>query len=267
MKVFKTVFLKKRVTAFEFGNAIDPSILLVHGNSAPSEFFMPMIRLLEAKYHLITLDLPGHKESDAWEKEDFTRENLALLFNSVLDYFDVKETHAFGFSMGGLILLECFDLIPAINKIVVAGHPPLTSVNDMNEAYNLTEDISLYLKGNLSNEEAERIYKAVIAIKNNQLKGEIKKALLETSPLFREGCLYLAQNVGNQIDRLNQLEHPIAIIHAEKDLAIRHDYLEKLEIKNLWKQRIQVISECGHFMIWEKPSEMAMLLDQFYSGI
>jgi pimeloyl-ACP methyl ester carboxylesterase len=135
----------------------------------------------------------------------------------------------------------------------------------MPEAYNLNEDSSLYLQGPLSEEEAERIYNAVIAIDNSQLKSEIKKALIETNPLFREGCLNLAQHVGDQITRLNNSVVPIAIIHAENDLAIQLPYLKKLQIKNLWEQKIQVIPDCGHFMIWEKPAELAAILDRFLS--
>lgn len=265
MKTFFISFFGKPISLYEFGDASHPALLLIHGNSAHSGFFIPMIRLLEAKYHIITLDLPGHRQSGAWEKEDFTAENFALLFNSVLNHFNINEVDAFGFSMGGLILLECFDLVAAIKKLAVAGHPPLSSVSDMPQAYNLNEDSSLYLQGYLSEEEVERIYNAVIAIDDSQLKSEIKKALIETSPLFREGCLNLAQHVGNQIMRLNQLQNPITIIHAEDDLAIQLPYLEKLQINNLWQQKIQIIPGCGHFMIAEKPVELALILDQFFS--
>lgn len=265
MKTASIACLGKPITLYEFGDASHPALLFIHGNSAPSSFFLPMIQLLEAKYHIITLDLPGHRQSEAWEKEDFNRENLSILFNSVLDYFKISEVDAFGFSMGGLILLECFDLMPSVKKLAVAGHPPLSSVSDMSEAYNLNEDSSLYLQGPLSEEEAERIYNAVIAIDDDKLKSEIKKALLETNPLFREGCLNLAQHVGDQIARLNQLQNPITVIHAENDLAIPFEYLKKLKIKNLWEQRIQVIPDCGHFMITEKSAELASLLDHFFS--
>ena len=257
--------LGKPVAVFEFGNASNPAIFFVHGNSAPSGFFLPVIKLLEAKYHIITLDLPGHKQSAAWNKEDFTRENLALLLNSVLDYFNISEVDAFGFSMGGLILLECFDLVPAIKKIAIAGHPPLSSLADMAQAYNLNEDSSLYLQGALSDEEIERIYDAVIAIDNKQIKAEIKRALKETSPSFREGCTLLAQHVGDQTIRLNNSAMPIAIFHAKNDLAIQLSYLEKLQIKNLWEQKIQIIPDSGHFMIGEKPAEMAQVLDRFFA--
>ena len=75
----------------------------------------------------------------------------------------------------------------------------------------------------------------------------------------------MAQNVSDQIAKLNILMRPIAIIHATDDLAIRLDYLKKLRIKNLWNKEIQLISDCGHFMIAEKPAELASLLDQFFS--
>jgi pimeloyl-ACP methyl ester carboxylesterase len=257
----------KSVSIFEYGNSSNPDLLFIHGNSAHSGFFKPLINILETKYHIITLDLPGHRQSEAWEKEDFTPSNFASLFNSVLNYFNISQADAFGFSMGGLILLECFDLIPAIKKIAVAGHPPLRSVDDMPNAYVLTDDVSLYLQGHLTKDEAERVYNAVIQINDKQIKSEIKEALLETSPSFREGCLLMAQHVSDQVARLNQFLQPIAVIHAKDDVAIQLEYLKKLQINNLFEQKIQIISKGGHFIIYENPEELAAILDRFYSGI
>ena len=264
----KTAFitcLEKPVALFEFGDVSNPALLFIHGNSIHSGFLIPMIRLLEPKYHIITLDLPGHNLSGAWEKEDFCRENLALLFNSVLDYFNIREVDAFGFSMGGFILLECFDLIPAIKKIAIAGQPPLHSAADMPEAYYLNENSSLFLQGPLSEDEIERIYTYVIRTKNDYLKSEIKASIRNTSPSFREGSLRIAQNTGDQISKLNQLMPPIAVIHAMDDLAIRGEYLKKLQIKTLWEQKIQLIPDCGHLCIVEKPQELAIMLDLFFA--
>lgn len=258
-------FLGKAVTVYEYGNNSNPALIFIHGNSVPSSFFIPLIHFLEPKYYIIALDLPGHSQSEAWEKEDLTPKNLTSLFNSILEYFSIKEVDAFGFSMGGLILLECFDLMPAVKKIAVAGHPPLSSANDMPNAYRLNEDTSLILQGVLNEEEAERIYNALIAIEDSQLKSEIKQAIIETSPLFREGCLQIALDVSDQISKLNQLPHPIAVIHAANDSAIQFEYLKNLKINNLWEEKIQVIPDCGHFMIGEKPAKLANILNRYFS--
>ncbi len=267
MKTATITCFGKSVSLFEFGNVTNPALLFIHGNSAHSGFFKPLINILEPKYHIITLDLPGHRQSGAWTKKDFSRENLAGLFNSVLGYYKITEVDAFGFSMGGLILLECFDMIPAVKKIAVVGHPPLRSVDDMPNAYVLTDDVSLYLQGSLTEDEAERVYNAVIQINDKQIKSEIKEALLETSPSFREGCLLLAQHVSDQVARLNQFSQPIAVIHAKDDVAIQLEYLKKLQINNLCEQKIQIISKGGHFIIYENPGELAAILDRFYSEI
>jgi pimeloyl-ACP methyl ester carboxylesterase len=266
MKQSLITCLGKSIALFEFGTATHPAVLMIHGNSAHSGFIFPLIRLLEAKYHIITLDLPGHNQSGAWEKDDFTRKNLALLFNSVLDHFKIKEVYAFGFSMGGFLLLESFDLVPAIKKIAIAGHPPLHSAEDMQQAYFLNEDSSLYLQGTLSEEEIERIYIAVIGIQDNKLKSEIKESLRNTSPLFRQGCMNLAQHTSDQIARLNNFHGKVAVIHATEDKAVQLDYLKKLRIKNLWEQKIQMVPGSGHFIIAEKPAELAALLDRFFEG-
>lgn len=265
----KTAFitcLGKPIALYEFGEVSHPALLLIHGNSIHSSFLIPMIRLLEPKYHIISLDLPGHNHSGTWEKEDFCRENLALLFNSVLDFFKIIEAGACGFSMGGFILLESFDLVPVIRKLAMAGNPPFRSTEDIPEAYYLNEDSALFLKGPLNEDEVERIYTNVIRLKDDYLKVEIKESIHNTSPAFREGCLLMAQNTGNQVARLNQRGNPVTIIHAELDKAIRLDYLEKLQLNNLWENKIQIIHDCGHIIQSEKPLELASVLDRFFAG-
>lgn len=264
----KTSFISclgKSITLYESGRTTHPAVLMIHGNSAHSGFLKPLIEMLEPDYHIITLDLPGHNQSGAWEKADFTRENLALLFNSVLDHFQIKEVYAFGFSMGGFLLLESFDLVPAIKKIALAGHPPLSSVADMQQAYYLNEDSSLYLQSLLSEDEIERIYTAVIGIRDENVKLEIKESLRNTNPLFREGCMNLAQHTSDQIARLNKFNGAIAMIHASEEKAVKLEYLQKLKIKNLWEQKIQLVPDSGHFIIAEKPEELSSLLDRFFT--
>ena len=190
--------------------------------------------------------------------------NLALLFNAVLNHFKITDAGAFGFSMGGFILLETFDLVPAIRKIAIAGHPPLRSMADMPGAYHLNEDSALFLKGPLSEDEMARLYHAVIRIGQEPLRSEIMASIRNTDPQFREGCLNMAGQTGDQVARLNRFPGPVALIHAEEDLAVQINYLEKLSLLNLWEGKIQRIKGCGHFVIAEKPGELAALLTRFF---
>ena len=96
-------------------------------------------------------------------------------------------------------------------------------------------------------------------------KYEIMESIRNTSPSFRDGCMFFAQQTGNEIERVNNFDGPIAIIHAADDLVIRLEYLEKLMLRNLWEQKIQVIPNTDHFMICEKPKELASLLDRFFT--
>ena len=256
--------LGKPVALSEFGSDTHPAVLAIHGNSVHSFFLKPLISLLEPKYHIITLDLPGHNQSEAWEKEDYNRENLAFLFNSVLNYFKIEEVNAFGFSMGGFILLESFDLVPAIKKLAIAGHPPLKSVSDMQEAYYINEDSGLFLQGILTDDEIERLYNSVIRINDENVKKEIKESIRNTSPSFREGCMNMAIHASDQINKLNQFEGPLTIIHAADDLAVKSGYLQNLQLQNLWEHKIQLIPESGHFCMLEKPVELANILDRFF---
>jgi pimeloyl-ACP methyl ester carboxylesterase len=72
--------LSKPVALYEFGSDTLPAMLMIHGNSVHAGFLKPLISLLEPKYHIITLDLPGHNQSAAWEKRIITERILPMLF-------------------------------------------------------------------------------------------------------------------------------------------------------------------------------------------
>ncbi len=256
--------LNKTVAIYEFGLNSKTSLLLIHGNSLHSEFFYPLIQHLEHDFHIITLDLPGHNFSESWNKEDYNSGNFGILFNSVLSYFNIKEVFVFGFSMGGFILLECFNLISSIKKIAIAGHPPIKKFTDMTEAYNINEDSALYLQGILNENEVERIYRSVVKINDNNIQSKILQSILDTNPAFREGCLNMAVNARDQINFLNESGCPITLIHAINDAVVKVDYFEKLKLNYLWEQKIQLISDSGHFVILEKPKEVSVILKRFF---
>jgi pimeloyl-ACP methyl ester carboxylesterase len=75
----------------------------------------------------------------------------------------------------------------------------------------------------------------------------------------------LAQHTSDQIARLNQFPVLIDIIHAIEDKAVKLEYIQKLQIQNLWEQKIQLVPGSGHFIIAEKPKELADILDRFFA--
>lgn len=254
----------KSVSIYESGEKTSQAILLIHGNSVDSTFQKPLICQLESDFYVITLDLPGHLHSDPWDKELFSRESFGTLFRTVLQKLNVHQTSAFGFSMGGFLLLECFDLIPEIKKLAINGHPPLQSVADMPAAHFLNDDSSLFLQGYLGDDEIERIYNSVVRINDQELKLKIKESMASTSPSFREGCLKVAMETRNQVEAINNSDVPVALILGSNDPVIRIDYLNNLKIKNLWNKKIQIIQDCGHYTMVEKPKELASVLSSFF---
>lgn len=265
MNEFEIHVLNQSVATYYSGLDSKPAVLVIHGNSIHSGFFRELIEILDQQFFVITLDLPGHNKSGTWNPEEYTRKNFALLFNTLLDSFDLKEVNAFGFSMGGFILLECFDKIPLIRKLAVSGHPPLTCFSDMQDAYYLNEDSALFLQGELSDNEVERIYNAVIKIQDTHIKEKIKKSIKETSPFFREGCLNLAQNTHNEVEILNRSKIPVAVFHASGDQVVKLEYLEKTELLNLWEHKVHVIPDSGHFVMIENPESLAFSLSRFFN--
>lgn len=84
-------------------------IVLIHGIGHRRQGWDPIVPLLvEAGHEVITVDLPGHGESPAYDAQGLpVQEYLAKVFDEVYDELGLTERpHVVGNSLGGLIALQ-----------------------------------------------------------------------------------------------------------------------------------------------------------------
>lgn len=98
----------------EFGNIKNPKLLLIHGMATTWECFLPLIDELSKHYYLIIPALDGHNPNKPCDFECFDDE-VERIENYLLSRYVPNLHGAFGFSMGGTILLKLL----ANNKIQI----------------------------------------------------------------------------------------------------------------------------------------------------
>lgn len=108
------------------GQSSAPAVVLIHGWASSSRMWSSTIEHLQDRYRCISLDLPGHGESDKPGAGWYSIAHFAHAVEAVAQKAEARSPLLFGHSMGGAIALQLAvgsDLAPAglvlINPLVV----------------------------------------------------------------------------------------------------------------------------------------------------
>jgi len=88
-----------------------PPIVLVHGWSCDSTYWLDQVTDLAADYRVITIDLAGHGKSGT-DREIYTMAAFGQDVAAVLDKWDLKQVILVGHSMGGAVITEAALAVP-----------------------------------------------------------------------------------------------------------------------------------------------------------
>lgn len=84
-------------------------VILVHGYLETAEVWESFSRKLAEKHRVISVDLPGHGNSDMYEATH-TMEFLARSVNALLEAIGIHKVFIVGHSLGGYVSLAYIEL-------------------------------------------------------------------------------------------------------------------------------------------------------------
>jgi pimeloyl-ACP methyl ester carboxylesterase len=87
------------------------AVVLVHGYLESSEIWSNFAERLAKKFRVITVDLPGHGQSDIFA-ETHTMELLAATINALLNAIGIQKVFLTGHSLGGYVSLAFLEYYP-----------------------------------------------------------------------------------------------------------------------------------------------------------
>ena len=226
-------------------------VLLIHGNSLSAKSFSKQIDgPLGKKFHLITVDLPGHGDSlpAIDPRNNYSLPGYAEIILALITHLNLSKLVLVGHSLGGHIALEASEMSPEIKGIVIFGTPPLGIPPAINEAF-----LDMRLMPSLLVKEGVEIPQFFIDDFNN------------TDPNARKFLMRnTAKNIfKDEIDIVSNLKIPLAIIHGAHDKLVNLDYIKKIQMPSLWKNEVQIIKDAGHSPQWETPDEFNSILEEF----
>jgi len=105
-------------------NTAGPAVVLLHGLGSRGLDWQPQIESLQNRYQVITLDFPGHGESDALN-QSLSMADLASCVIELLNHLQIQSAHLIGLSLGGMVAFQAaVDYPRRIDSLIIINSAP-----------------------------------------------------------------------------------------------------------------------------------------------
>ena len=254
-----------------FQNAVPTTTLFIHGNLASNRWWTPSIDLFKSKFALaaknegsiICVEFRGCGNSSVPQSEnaenEITMQNLANDFILLVRSLKLAPVNLVGHSTGGLIAAMMLAMAPELfNKAylldpvgaegVKFDQAMIKSFDQMKENKGLTGSI---IGSTILNNDATSTFF------NDVIVEDAFKAVRAV------GHLVLKALDGLDVRQLlSSVQHPVLVVHGEKDQLLPMTESEKMA--KLFKNgQFQILPGCGHCANIENPKLFTQSVSQF----
>ena len=226
----------------------DTALVFVHGWACDETVWSEQAPALAEKIRVITIDLPGHGQSDKPKEVEYDKNLYARAIDSVIKDAGVKAVILVGHSNGTPFTREYYRKFPAKVKALVVVEGPLHAMFDRDTM----EKFVVPLKGDHYEQEAVRVIAGMTKpIKDPALRDKIKALMMKT-PQYVAVSEFEA-TADEDLWKEDKIEVPVLMILA-KQPAWSPEY-EQFVRKLAPRLDYQVWENVSHFLMMEKPRE------------
>ncbi len=240
----------------------ETTIVLLHGYLETLYIFNEFIELLEKKYRVIAIDLPGHGLTGS-DKEINSMEFCAQVVADVLKKSGVENAYIAGHSMGGYIAQNCIKLFPELfNGIILLNSTP--NADSEEKKKDREREISLVLGAKLGHLAAISIPKMYAPANLRKFDEKIEETVEITETHDPIGIVACIKGMMQRCDTKDVLANaPKAMfVFGTEDKFITDEIREKLigEFPNV---KTAIIPETGHNSFIENPETVLNAIEEF----
>jgi pimeloyl-ACP methyl ester carboxylesterase len=260
--IIKDIHYYSNIQIDEYNNQYNlPILICIHGNSSCADIFIEIIKKFNNKFNILALDLPGCGNS--YDLDSYTMDFVGDKVSDFISTISFNKLYFFGHSLGGHLLPFIKTYKNQIIKgIILAGTPPLSSINDFKYAFTPNPEynniIKLLSKNVKFTENEAKEFINYLGY-NSEIYDLLVRKAIRTDGKFREGCLLTLCNK-NQIKWLSKYENTF-ILHFINDGIINSDYLENIPKKYLYKGKIHYMKGKHMTPILNSDELASMLLE------
>ncbi len=240
--------------AAAFGHG--PTIVLVHGLGSGAGHWLPTARILARRHHVVLVDLPGHGVSAM--PDPFSLERSAQALDAALARASREPVVLVGHSLGGLVAAAEACASPgrvrALVLIETALRPQAEGAERRAALAALDRDYQgmlrqAYAAFGRDSAQGEALYREVAAMDPAVVKPWIRVAF--TTDLSA---------------RMARLQCPLLVVLAPRSWPKGEPWVEAaaaLGFGSVPRVRAVRVDSCGHFMMLDRPDELARLIGRF----
>ncbi len=226
----------------------ETALVFVHGWASDETVWAEQAPALAEKIRVITIDLPGHGQSDKPQTIEYDKDLYTRAINGVINDASLKSAILVGHSNGTPFTREYYRKFPAKVKAIVVVEGPLHAMFDRDTM----EKFVVPLKGDHYAEAEGKIIDGITKpIKDPTLRDKIKALMLKTPQ--HVAVSEFEATADEYLWKEDKIDVPVLMILA-KQPAWSPEY-EQFVRKLVPKLDYQVWENVSHFLMMEKPHE------------
>jgi esterase/lipase len=205
-------------------------ILLLHGAIGSKEQLIPLAKLLEKDFEVLTLNFSGHG-SEVFK----AKFNISQFSNDVVAYLDqnkIEQLNIFGYSMGGYVAVYLAKHHPnRVKKIITLG-----------TKFKWSPEIAAQESKMLNPEKiAEKIPAFASILEKKHYPNNWKEVLTKTSAMMME----MGEDNPLKLEDYQKINHQIKIGLADSDEMVTREETEEI-VNALSKSHFYALSNSKH---------------------
>jgi len=239
------------------------TLVFLHGFTESLEIWKDFSRELETTNTILTIDLPGHGQSEALENSH-NMEEVALIVKSVLDFNAISQCVMIGHSMGGYVALAFAEAYPEYLKGLCLFHS--SALGDTAEIkQNRDKTIEIVKKNKFGYLNA--FIPDLFAPENrNTYQEEIKTLIKNSEFMTADGIIKSIIGMKDRktrVEVLKNIKMPVLFIAGKKDSRVP---LDKINQQIILPQHAEslILENVGH-MGYIEAKEQTMKTILFFA--